>query len=618
MKRLLTLFVLGLLMHGFGLSQQIPDLVAKHGYADTVLINGKIVTMDDWSIVPNTPGHIFQSMAIKGNKILSLGTDAEMRNLAGPATRFIDVRGKTVIPGLIQTHYHLFGPAASRYGPQVGLVDPSVQLTVEAASSPESTSTKLRESILNAIQVQRVPKGKWISVRLTEGPDNLPGTNRIWLYGSSINRRTIQLDRAVPDNPVVINARQSGIFNEAAIQLMKEVYPDWEESTDLENRPGAAMDGYAAVPELQGISFSFWWKDEPVEKLAEALRLHGLDLLKLGMTTVSTRILFPTVVKAYNKLNRDNRLPHRLSYYQEPQRGNFWNLKSLREFYQGAGAPWTNHSGGGEMMWLSGMCNEVWDSSQWEVCLGDDVDASAELKNRQRCPGPGTRPGEVVKAAVMNGWRPAGVHGTSSHGARLYIQMLESAMEEANLSVDHIRSLRTTLEHNQLLGTPPDVMAKLKEYNILLNVNMPYLNDAAMLIDAYGEQLRPFAMPVKTWLEEGLHVTFEAQLTNFWGPIHMLVTREITHRATGEKQFLLPEQAVDRVTALKMTTTWASYYILAEDTLGTLEPGKYADFVVLENDYFTIPVEQIPDMKVIMTGLGGEIVYDRDQLGVGN
>ena len=187
-------------------------------------------------------------------------------------------------------------------------------------------------------------------------------------------------------------------------------------------------------------------------------------------------------------------------------------------------------------------------------------------------------------------------------------------MEEANLSVDHIRSLRTTLEHNQLLGTPPDVMAKLKEYNILLNVNMAYLNDAAMLIDAYGEQLRPFAMPVKTWLEEGLHVTFEAQLTNFWGPIHMLVTREITHRATGEKQFLLPEQAVDRVTALKMTTTWASYYILAEDTLGTLEPGKYADFAVLENDYSTIPVEEIPDMEVIMTGLGGEVVYDRDQL----
>ena len=614
MQRLLTLCALVVLFQGAGLAQQVPELVAEHGYADMVVTNGKIVSMDDWSTTPDTPGNIYQSMAIKGKKIMAMGSAAEMRRLSGPNTQFVDVQGHTVIPGLIQTHYHLFGPAASRYGPEVGLIDPSVQLTVEAGDSPEVTSKKMRDAILNAIRVQNIPKGTWISLRLTEGPNNLPGTNRIWFYGSEINRRTVQLDSAVPDHPVVINARQSGLFNEAAIRLVKEVFPDWEESTDLENRPGAAMDGYAAVPELQGMTFSYWWRNEPVEKLAEALRLHGLDLLKSGMTTVSTRILFPTVVEAYNKLNRDGQMPHRLSYYVEPQRGNFFNLKALREFYKGAGAPWTNHSNGGEMLYLSGMCNEVWDSSQWEVCLGDDIDASPELKARQRCPTPGTRPYEVVKAAVMTGWRPAGVHGTSSHGVRLYIQMLEEAMAEANLSVEHIRSLRTTVEHNQLLGTPPDVMAKLKEYDILINVNMPYLNDAAMLIDIYGEQLRPFAMPVKTWLEEGLRVTFEASGTNFWRPIYMLVTREITNARTKQKETLLPDQAVDRVTALKMTTTWASYYILAEDTLGTLEAGKYADFAVLEKDFFTVPVEEILDTKVIMTGLAGKIVFDENQM----
>lgn len=618
MRKLLTLCVLGLLFQGMGLSQQIPDLVAEHGYADMVVTDGKIVSMDDWSIDPNTPGNIYQSMAIKGKKIMALGTNEEMGRLSNSNTRFVDVKGHTVIPGLIQTHYHLFGPAASRYGPEVGLVDPSVQLTVEAGDSPEATSKKLREAILNAIRVQNIPAGKWISVRLTEGPKNLPGTNRVWLYGSFINRRTIQLDNAVPDHPVVINARQSGIFNEAAIQLMEKEFPDWKESTDLENRPGAGMDGYAAVPELQGITFAYWWKDEPIDKLTEALRLHGVDLQKFGMTTVSTRILFPSVVEAYNKLNRDGQMPHRLSYYLEPQRGNFMNTKSFREFYKGTGAPWTNHSNGGEMLYLSGMCNEVWDSSQWEVCLGDDIDASPELKSRQRCPGPGTRPYEVVKAAVMAGWRPAGVHGTSSHGVRLYTQMLEEAMEEANLSVEHIRSLRTTMEHNQLLGTPPDVMAKLKEYNVLLNVNMPYLDDAAMLIDTYGEQLRPFAMPVKTWINQGLKVTFEARGTDFWEPIYMLVTRNVTNAATEQTAPLLPSEAVDRVTALKMTTTWASYYILAEDTLGTLEPGKYADFAVLEKDYFTVPIEEIRDMNVIMTGLGGQIVFDQNQMSTGN
>ena len=125
-------------------------------------------------------------------------------------------------------------------------------------------------------------------------------------------------------------------------------------------------------------------------------------------------------------------------------------------------------------------------------------------------------------------------------------------------------------------------------------------------------------MPVKTWINQGLKVTFEARGTDFWEPIYMLVTRNVTNAATEQTAPLLPSEAVDRVTALKMTTTWASYYILAEDTLGTLEPGKYADFAVLEKDYFTVPVEEIRDMNVIMTGLGGQIVFDQNQMSTGN
>ncbi len=77
------------------------------------------------------------------------------------------------------------------------------------------------------------------------------------------------------------------------------------------------------------------------------------------------------------------------------------------------------------------------------------------------------------------------------------------------------------------------------------------------------------------------------------------------------------DEAVDRVTALKMATTWASEYMMAEDTVGTLEPGKFADFAVLDRDFFTIDVEEIPDLQVVMTGLGGEIVYDSEQLSAG-
>ena len=141
--------------------QSLHPLVAEQGYADLILFNGKVVSMDDRSIVPNTPGNIYEAMAVKGKKIMALGTSAEMRALAGPETESIDLGQRTLLPGLIQPHYHLFGTAATRYGPQVGLVDPSVKLTVVAETTAEATAKKLRETILNAIQVQNLPKGQY-------------------------------------------------------------------------------------------------------------------------------------------------------------------------------------------------------------------------------------------------------------------------------------------------------------------------------------------------------------------------------------------------------------------------------------------------------------------------
>ena len=236
--------------------------------------------------------------------------------------------------------------------------------------------------------------------------------------------------------------------------------------------------------------------------------------------------------------------------------------------------------------------------------------AQPEVKARERCPTPGSFPWEVVKGAILAGWRPVQVHGTSSDGVRRYIQMLEETVKAGNLTPEYIRSLRPTLEHNFVLGNFPDVIAGIKKFGILLNVNLGYLKDAASLIDDYGEQVRPLAEPIKTWLGEGLRLTFEAEGVDFWTPIHILVTREVVPPGKTEKVALLPEEAIDRVTALKMATTWASEYMLAEDTLGTLEPGKYADFAVLEKDFFTVPIEEIKNMQVVMTGLNGQIIWD--------
>lgn len=620
MKRnsLCTLFLV-FLMSGLGLSQARPPLVDEMGFADSILVNGKIVSMDDRTTVPDTPGQIFQAMAIKGEKIMALGTNAEIRQLSGSRTRIVDLEGRTVIPGLIATHYHLFMSAARTYGPGQGLVDPSIKVTVVAEKTAEGTAKKLRDSIANAVQVQNIPSGQWITVDLREGQDNRRGTINTWLYQGVINRRHI--DSATSNHPVIVKAGSvQNIFNAVAIEEVKKVFPDWEEHTDLENRIGAGQDGQGAVPEAQGLTFELWWRDKPLDNLAEALRLQGLEVPKRGITTVATRLLFPTIIAAYHLLNRQDQMPHRLAYYIESQRGNFSSLKTTREVYRFMGAPWTTHAAGNKMLWLNGMSNEVWDSTVNEICMGPDVPAPPEIKARERCPGPGSKPWESIKTAIVSGWRPAQVHGTSSHGARLYIQMLDEAMEEGGYSLEYMKNLRTTLGHNELMGNVPDVMAGIKRYGIIINVNMAYLEDVPQNILDYGEELRAFAMPVKTWINQGVRVTFEARGMDFWTPIYSLITRRIPRTGIfgnvkgGEDIVLLPEEAIDRVTALKMATTWASEYMLAEDTIGTLEAGKYADFAVLEKDFFSIPVEEIRDgIPVVMTGLGGQIVYEQTQ-----
>ena len=184
--------------------------------------------------------------------------------------------------------------------------------------------------------------------------------------------------------------------------------------------------------------------------------------------------------------------------------------------------------------------------------------------------------------------------------------------------MEYLQGLRTTLEHNMVLGKKPDVIAGLKKFGVILNVNPGMLGEVPDDIENYGEGIRDFIMPVKTWIEDGIRVTFEAAGSDFWTPIHILVTREVQQTrgisAPNSKPLpkvtLVPEEAIDRVTALKMATTWASEYMMAEDTIGTLEPGKFADVAILDRDFFTIPIAEIPEIEVVLTGLGGHIIYD--------
>ena len=166
----------------------------------------------------------------------------------------MDVGNRTVIPGLIQTHYHLFGGAARTYGPRVGLLDKSVKLTVVAETTAEATAKKIRDTIVNAIRIRRLPQGQWITVDLQEGLENRRGTTYSWLYQGNINRR--HFDNGTEENPVLVKTGLQGIFNSEAIAAFKEVFPDWEESTRSgKSSQGPGPTDMQLFPKSDGLSF---------------------------------------------------------------------------------------------------------------------------------------------------------------------------------------------------------------------------------------------------------------------------------------------------------------------------------------------------------------------------
>ncbi len=124
--------------------------------------------MDERRYVPDVPGRIYEAMAVKGKKVMGLGTDEEIRRLAGSQTRIVDLSKKTVIPGIIETHAHSYGTAPSVYGPQLGVVVPGIQLEVETQPSAEATAKTIRDTLVNAIQTRKLPEGEWISMAVID------------------------------------------------------------------------------------------------------------------------------------------------------------------------------------------------------------------------------------------------------------------------------------------------------------------------------------------------------------------------------------------------------------------------------------------------------------------
>ena len=596
--------------------QGLPAEVEQLGYADYVFLDGKVISMDDVSI-STSPGHIYQAIAVKGDKIMKLGTTDEIKALAGRITKVYDLNGKPQMPGIVEPHQHIYG-GALRYADRFGIKFPPNGIVVEATADKdlEKTQAILRDALKDA--VKKVNKGDWIVLNMNANPGD-PRALATWGYTRRLtNRKT--LDMWTPENPVLVRPGNRGNVNSKALEVLNELLPGYSASIN-ETMHGVDIGedipaiGWVGSQEMGVITWEVFLAKVPPSTLAQMLKLTSEDWAALGVTTVATRLPFPKIMSGYSKLAELGQMPIRLDVHYEVHRMPT-EPKETRQLYRRTGVL---QGIGSDYMWYDGVASERWDSHYPETCMGPDTKAPPNLKARETCPHPGDLHWDVLTNAIKSGWRLAGVHTVGSEALRRMAQMVEGARVAAGMSMDEIREGMFTLEHCDMLGKLPDTIELLKKYNFMISCGPNYISEGRVWAKDMGPMnpnIGDFLEPFNTWIKSGVNIVGqhfgggarrggEGGVGNGLQPPFFMLWQAITRKYDGK--VWQPDERIDRVHALKMWTSWSSRYVRKPDKLGTLEKGKWADLLIIDRDYLTVPVDDILKIRPLMTMVGGRM-----------
>ena len=613
-------FWLGLLLLGFQLPQalaQLPPEVAKSGYADTIFVNGKIVSMDDFSNSTDV-GNVYQAVAVKGDRIMKLGSTRELEPLAGPDTQILDLKGRLLIPGIVEPHTHLYG-GVTRHLDRLGFKYPPdgvYMASTDAERSLEETQANIRDALKEA--VEKADPGDWVVLNVRPHPD-APTELRVWSWTRRLSdKKTIDLWGG-NENPVLLRPGSRGWVNSKALEVLNEFMPGYSDSIQ-ETMHGVDIGediptiGWVGSQEMSVITWELFLEQLPPATLAQGLRILSEDFASLGVTTFSSRIQFPKIMSGYSALVSLEQMPIRFAAHYEIHRMPT-DPQQTRQIYRRTGVL---QGLGNDFFWIDGVASERWDSNYPESCTGPDVPAPPHIKAREGCPKPGDLPWDVLENAMKSGWRFSRVHICLSVSARVFLRMIDRAREVNGWSMQQVHDMHMTGEHCDVIGQQPDILEGLKKYGIILSCGADYLRYAPNFIADYGPQIEPFILPFKTYIEYGVKLVGqhygggalrrggEGSIGRGFQPPFYQQWQLVTRRYNG--QVWQPEQRIDRVHAMKMFTSWAAEYVTKPDKLGTLEVGKLSDMVVLDRDYFTIPIDEILKIRPLMTMVGGKII----------
>lgn len=554
----------------------IPD-PSQPDAADLVLVDGKVVTLDP------ERGEA-EAVAIRGDRILAVGSSEEIRGMVGPDTEVVELNGRLVLPGFIEGHGHFMGLGNAR-------------LTLDLSGT--TSWEEILELVAGAAEA--APEGSWITGRgwHQERWDPAPENT----YDDVPTHH--DMSAVSPDHPVLLT-HASGHASFANALAMEEAgitaeTPDPAGGTiirDSEGQPTGFLRQAAQGLARQALArFEEGMSDEERrERSLQQVELAGAESLEHGITSFHDAGSNFATIDLFRELAEGGDLPVRLyvavrgesmdsmesslaDYRFIDHANHFLTVRAVKRAIDGAL--------GTHGAWLLEPYSDNPGTSGLPQTEPEDLRALAEL--------------------VLDHGFQLNTHAIGDRGNREVLDIYEAVLS-ANGSVaeDH----RWRIEHAQHLH--PDDIPRFGELGVIASMQgIHATSDGPWVEPRLGETRAEWGayvwqdlMDTGATICNGTDVPVE--------PISPIDSYYATvSRMTREGWRFYPEQAMDRMEALESYTINCAYAAFQEDVLGTLTPGKLADLVVLDQDILTIAEELIPETGVDMTILNGTVRFQR-------
>ncbi|CAN5863125.1 amidohydrolase [soil metagenome] len=549
---------ISLLAFGVGYAQ-VPNLTA-----DLLVFNGKIVTN-------NSSFQMAEAMAVREDKIIAVGSNTEIGKLSGPTTRRIDLKGRTVIPGLIDTHTHALDWARSVVRKELDLSYPKV--------------SKI-EDVVRAVaeRAKGLQPGQWIS-----------GTS--WDDAKLDEKRYVtraDLDAVTPTHPVYLMhvSGHLAAANSAALKLagITNETPDPSGGLiekDLQGQPTGILKDNAMG--LVARVLPTPTKDDAVNAIDHLSRAAAA----VGLTTIHDIALSPEDFNAYQQARRQGMLKirvHLAPLVSRPQ-----DIERLK----GMGV----YTGFGDSQLKFGPVKIFTDGGMGARTIAIyPPSVQNEPENFGLLLWKAEDLQQTQQQLVELGWQLA----THAIGDRAIDQVLDSYAKISKLHPD--RQMRHRIIHCGV--ATPAVQKRLREFNVLVDSNPPFVYWIGSWFEKYGPERVRWSYPAKSYFDNSIIVSggsdvYVTPISPWWGIWAAVVRREMK-----SGKVLAPEERINVRQALQMYTLNGAYAGFEEKLKGSLEAGKLADFVVLDRNLLEIPIEQLKDVKALATFVGGQAVYD--------